>query len=866
MDHFSAGGYMKKAGKLIGQILIGGVILVVIAGAGGLYFFMNHLPSNVAKESFPQIDGEIKVEGLDGRVDIYRDELGIPHMYATTTHDLYFAQGYIHAQDRFWQMDTWRHIGSGELSKMFGSGQAETDAFLRTLGWRQIAEAEWETLGPKPKAILQAYADGVNAYLRDHNGTALSLEYAVLGLLSPAYEIEAWTPIHSLTWGKAMAWDLRSNMGDEIERAILLKTLTPEQVKQLYPGYPNDHPVIVPNMEGGQTSSLRESNPAAFDYARLPLDSLAYNASLLDLVLGPWGDGIGSNSWVVSGELTDTGMPYLANDPHLGIQMPSIWYQVGLHCTETTEACPLNVAGFSFAGVPGVIIGHNEKIAWGFTNLNPDVMDLYIEKVNPENSDQYEVNGEWVDFETREETIQVAGGEAITITVRSTRHGPVISDVYGPLKDDGDPKDEEFEAFKDRAGIELPEQYVIALAWTALTPSTPFEAIWGFNKAQNWEEFREAARGFHVPAQNLTYADVDGNIGYQTPGDIPIRRNGDGTLPVPGWTDEYEWTGFIPFDELPFAYNPNEGYIVTANNRVYPNDYSHFITYDWDYGFRARRIVNMIHDAPGKIDKSYIQQMHGDSYDTNAEVYVPILLQADFKFTKPNEAIAFDTFRNWDYQNRIDSIPASVFNAFWRHLLQNTFNDDLPEDNQIDGGSRWNEVMRKMAENPNDPFWDDKSTGDQVETMSDMMSLSFIEGIAELENLLGTDVTKWKWGDLHTSTFRNSTLGNAGIFLIEDLFNRGPFPTGGGDTIVNATGWSVRDGYETNWLPSMRMIVDFSNLNNSLTVHSTGQSGHAYHPHYDDMIDMWVNMEYYPMWWERESITNNSEGHLILTP
>lgn len=854
--------------KIVGRILIGLLIMIVIAGSGAFYYFKSYLPNTIAPKSFPLVDGEIQVSGLNERVDIYRDAMGIPHIYATNTYDLFFAQGYVHAQDRFWQMDFWRHIGAGELSEMFGAGQLETDIFLKTLGWQKTAEAEWEQLDSTSKAILQAYVDGVNAYIKDKEATELSLEYAILGLpiLSPDYVIEEWTPVNSLTWGKAMAWDLRGNLSEEIERAVLLKTFTPEQLQQLFPEYPQDHPVIVNNIGDGDANA-KPNFATDFDYAQLPLDQVAYNVSLLDLVLGDWNDGIGSNSWAVSGKLTDSGMPYLSNDPHLGIQMPSIWYQIGLHCVEKNDDCPFQATGFSFAGVPGVVIGHNDKIAWGFTNVGPDVMDLYIEKVNPDNPNQYEVNGEWVDFESYEETIYPVGGEAVTITIRSTRHGPVISDSYYPIQNEGDPDDEEFVPFKERAGIDLPEQYVIALKWTALTPSTPFEAIWGFNKAENWEEFREAAKDFHVPPQNLLYADVEGNIGYQMPGDIPIRKNGNGTLPAPGWTDDYEWIGFIPFEELPYTFNPEEGYIVTANNQVHPRDYPYFITVDWDYGFRANRILNMIQNAPAKIDIAYLQQMQGDSYDANAEVFVPIMQTIDWQFAKENEAIAFETLSNWDYQDRIDSTSAAVFNAFWRAFLINTFNDDMPEERYYpDGGSRWNEIMRRMAQNPNDPFWDDKTTEDVVETMPDIMKKSFSDGVAELEDIFGNDVATWNWGDMHASTFRNGTLGESGIFLIEDLFNRGPFPTGGGEAIVNATGWSVRDGYETNWLPSMRMIVDLSNLDNSQTVHTTGQSGHAYHPHYDDMSSLWANVEYYPMWWEQESIIKDSEAHLILAP
>jgi len=851
---------MSKTKTILKRAGLGALILAVLLAGGGGFYFKSYLPNTVAPKSFPQIDGEIQLEGLDGPVDVYRDHMGIPHIYATTQHDLFFAQGYIHAQDRFWQMDFWRHVGSGRIAEMFPS-QADTDAFLRTLGWRVTAEQEYELLDAESKALVNAYTAGVNSYIEGKDAVDLSLEYALLGLpiLAPDYKIEPWTPVHSLTWGKAMAWDLRGNMGEEIERAVLMKTLTPEQVAELFPEYPSDHPVIV-NKIGGETVARNATPAAAFNIPDDVLATLQNNVSLLDVALGPLGDGVGSNSWAVSGSLTSTGEPLLANDPHLGIQMPSIWYQVHLECRPVSDACPYNVAGFSFPGVPGVVIGHNEQIAWGFTNVGPDVMDLYIERVNPENPNQYEVNGEWVDFETREEIIHVAGGEPISHTVRLTRHGPVISDDYGPLKDKGEAGDEEFAPFKDRAGVDLPEQYVIALQWTALAPSTPFKAIWGFDKAKNWDEFREAAKDFHVPPQNLIYADVNGNIAYQMPGDIPIRAKGDGTLPVPGWTDEYEWTGYLPFEELPYTVNPDEGYIVTANNRVPPFDYPNWITYDWDYGFRAQRIVDMIQDAPGKIDIAYIQQMQGDSFDAVAAQYVPILLETEGLSEKHASLLT-----GWDYQDSIDSSAAAMFNAFWRRMLKNTFNDEMPEERYYpDGGSRWNEVMRHMDESSR--WWDDTSTTEVVETREEIIKKSFAEGVSELEEKFGSDTSKWKWGDMHASTFRNGTLGESGIGLIEDLFNRGPFPTGGGEAIVNATGWSVRDGYETNWLPSMRMIVDLGVLSNSVTVHTTGQSGHAYHPHYIDLAPLWANIEYYPMLWEQSAIVADAEGHLVLTP
>jgi penicillin amidase len=846
----------KKVTKVLVRILVGLVVVVLVAGAFGAY---------TARRSFPQVDGEIQLTGLDAPVTVYRDSMGIPHIYATTAHDLFMAQGYVHAQDRFWQMDSWRHIGSGRVSEMFGESQLETDAFLRTLGWRVTAEKEWDQLSPDSQAILEAYTEGVNAYLKDHSGAALSLEYSILGLLTPDYQIEPWTPVNSLTWGKAMAWDLRGNMGEEIERAVLLKTLTPEQIDQLYPPYPTDHPVIVNHIGAGAVSGISGETKSAAQFAipNSQLDALQHNAALLDRALGPKGDGIGSNSWAISGSRTATGMPLLANDPHLGPQIPSIWYQVDMHCQPKSDQCPYEMGGFSFAGVPGVIIGHNDRIAWGLTNVGPDVMDLYIEKVNPANPNQYEVNGAWVDFETRTETINVAGGDPVEITVRLTRHGPVISEVYGLLKNTGGADDPEFVPFKDRAGIELPENYVIALRWTALTPSTPFDAVWGFNKAQNWDEFRQAARNFHVPAQNLLYADTEGNIGYQMPGDIPIRKNGDGRFPVPGWTDDYEWTGFIPFEEQPYTFNPVEGYIATANNQVPPRDYPYLVTADWDYGYRANRIVDMIENAPGKIDIAYIQKMQGDSYDANAAVLVPVLMQTPID--DQHQADARAMLEGWDYQLTVDSAPAALFESFWTHLLADTFNDDLPKAYWPSGGSRWFEVVRGIVNDPANAWWDDKSTA-QVETRDEIFAKAFSEAVTEMEKTLGKDSSKWKWGDLHTATFENLTLGKSGVAPIEALFNRGPFPTRGGQSIVDATGWKTTNGYFVDWLPSMRMIVDLGDMRNSLTVHTTGQSGHAYHPHYIDMAPLWASVQYYPMLWNEQAIVSGAEGVLHLTP
>ncbi len=826
-------------------ILVSLILIFVIVLAGFGYYSV--------RRSFPEIEGEIQRAGLNRPVEIYRDAFGIPHIYATNYHDLFFAQGYVHAQDRFWQMDFWRHIGSGRLSEMFGESQVETDRFLRTLGWARVVEEELATLDAETSVILEDYAAGVNAYLDDHQDSELSLEYAILKLLNPDYQPDSWTPLHSLTWAKAMAWDLGGNMDDEIQRAILLKTLTPQQVDEIVPPYPADHPVIVPNFQ-----VKAQVRPAKLEAVRsidvqIAFEDLARKLNTLETLMGQRGSGIGSNSWVLSGELTSTGMPLLANDPHLGAQMPSIWYEVGLHCEPMGPDCPYEITGFSFAGIPGVIIGHNDRIAWGFTNVGPDVQDLYIERTNPSNPYQYEVNGEWVDMELVRETIQVAGAEPVEVIIRYTRHGPIISDTYGLLTD-----------FTEKSGTELPSNYVIALRWTALEKSETFPAIWKLNVAQNWDDFREALSHFNVPSQNVVYADVEGNIGYQTPGKIPIRANSDGTLPVPGWTDDYEWMGYIPYEELPSVFNPAEGYIVTANNAVVDLEYPYLIASTWSYGYRAQRIVDMIQDAPGLIDMTYIQKMQGDDMDLNAETLVPVLLELPLEDERLDAPLSF--LKDWDYQAHMDSAPAALFEVFWSRLLAVTFQDDLPSEYWPEGGSRWFEVIQSLVEQPDSPWWDDQRTLDKVENRDDIFLQAFVSAVDELEKFQGKDPARWSWGDLHTVTFRNATLGESGIAPIEMLFNRGPYRTSGGESIVNATGWNATESYQVDWLPSHRMIVDLGNLENSLSIHTTGQSGHAYHPHYIDMADLWRNIQYHPMLWESDQIKSQAEGFLQLMP
>ncbi len=725
-----------------GGLSVVAILAIILGGLGWV----------TVQRSMPVVHGSLTVPGLHGQVDVFRDEAGIPNIYASDEHDLFMAQGYIHAQDRFWQMDFWRHVGAGRLAEMFGASQLDTDKFLRTLGWERVAQQELDQIDPDTLAILQAYADGVNAYLADHQGASLSVEYAVLKFLSPSYQPAPWSPINTLTWAKAMAWDLGGNMDGEIERAQLLKSLTPAQLNQLYPPYPPDHPTIVKDF-GPAGAQVTGSQASAILQSQSALQTLSGQVTRLNTLLGGGLPGIGSNNWVIGGERTQTGQPILANDPHLGIQLPSIWYQIGLHCRTVDASCRYDVEGFSFAGAPGVIIGHNGSVAWGLTNVGPDVQDLFIEKINPNNPDQYELNGQWQDMTVVHETIKVAGGQDVDLAVRYTRHGPIVSSTYGKL-----------ENFTDDAGIDLPEPYALSLQWTALQPSRVFAAVLEYDRATDWDAFRNALRDFAVPSQNFVYADTQGNIGYQMPGNVPIRAGSDGWLPAPGWTTDYDWTGMIPFDQLPSAFNPDDGYIATANNPVVGSEYPNFISRDWDYGYRAARITQMIEATP-KLSLQDIQSIQGDDLDAAAAITLPYLFK--LKFDDPVINQALDSLKTWDQQDTLGSSAAAVFNLFWRQLILATFSDELP-DGPLPDGSRAFAIFDNLLAAPNSPWWDDHST-DTVETRDDILSSAIAQAINEGTGIGGPNLSQWTWGALHTATFRNPSLGESGVSPIEAL-------------------------------------------------------------------------------------------------
>jgi penicillin G amidase len=897
----------KKTGRKKGRrarLFVIVLVLALVAGVGyGAFFSVA-----TVRASYPQTTGSVELKGLSGDVDVRRDSYGIPQIYADTDSDLFRAQGFVQAQDRFWEMDVRRHMTSGRLSEMFGAGQVETDSFLRTLGWRKVAQKEYDTvLGEDTRKNLQAYADGVNAYLDGKDGKDISVEYAALGLTSD-YEPAEWTPVDSVAWLKAMAWDLRGNMQDEIDRSLMTSRLSPEQIKDLYPDYPyeKNKPIVG---QGGLSSVTGEFDPeaepsgsvgsrtveGATDGLNTQLSALSDTLDEIPALLGPNGNGIGSNSWVVSGEYTTTGDPLLANDPHLAPQLPSLWYQMGLHCRQLSETCRYDTAGYTFAGMPGVIIGHNQDIAWGFTNLGADVTDLFLEKVS---ADGYRYDDKTKPFVTREETIKVAGGRSRKITIRETDNGPLVSDRSDELVTVGK------KAPVTNAAPDRGDGYAIALKWTALEPGKSMDAVFELNRAKDFTTFRKAASHFEVPSQNLIYADTEGNIGYQAPGTIPVRLEGDGTMPSPGWDPKYGWEkDFVPFDELPYEYNPERGYIVTANQAVIGDGYEHMLTKDWGYGARSQRINDLIQkkiDGGEKISTDDMQTMQMDNQSAIAAKLVPELKKIAISDKSVREAQKL--LEGWDYTQEPDSAAAAYFNGVWRNILKLAFGNKLPKEMrakgdciyvepaagtgpvdeqdelvrecglrapeaaQPDGGDRWYEVVESILDDQDNEWWKAPAKGreEAIDSRDELFARAMEDARWELTAELGKDMNTWSWGRLHQLTLRNQTLGTEGPDLLQRALNRGPWDLGGGEAAVNASGWNAAGGYEVIWVPSMRMVVNVGDWDKSRWINLTGASGHAFSAHYTDQTGKWVDGELLDWSFEEDAVKRSTADTLTL--
>ncbi|MEV7341434.1 penicillin acylase family protein [Streptomyces sp. NPDC093544] len=909
----SSGQKPGKSGRKKGRKARLFLIVLVLAVIGGIAFGGFWTVSTV-RASFPQTTGEITLDGLSGPVDVKRDSYGIPQIYASSDEDLFMAQGFVQAQDRFYEMDVRRHMTSGRLSEMFGSGQVKDDEFLRTMGWDRVAQEEYDTkLSDSTKKYLQAYAKGVNAYLKGKDGKDISLEYAALGFRND-YKPQEWTPVDSVAWLKAMAWDLRGNMDDEIDRSLMTSRLGPQQIKDLYPEYPySRNETIVQDgeydsatgsyVQGDSTTSTGSTagtglagNTAAPSDLESQLSGLYDILGDLPTAVGVNGDGIGSNSWVVGGDHTITGKPLLANDPHLSPSLPSVWYQMGLHCRTVSATCQYDVSGYTFAGMPGVVIGHNQDIAWGMTNSGVDVTDLYLEKLT---GDGYQVDGKVKPFTTRKETIKVAGGASKTIVVRETDNGPLLSDRDDELVKVGE------KATVDSAAPDRGDGYGISLRWTALEAGNTMDAVFELDKASDWTEFRNASASFDVPSQNLIYADTQGNIGYQLPGKIPTRGEGDGSLPAPGWDSKYDWTGYIKQAELPYDYNPKRGYIVTANQAVVEKDkYPYTLTTDWGYGTRSQRITDLIESkikGGGKISTEDMRQMQLDNSSEIAKLLVPKLLKIDID--DPHVREAQKLLEGWDYTQDADSAAAAYFNSVWRNILKLAFGNKLPKELRVegqclnvapvdstgpadedqtvlecgerdadqaqpDGGDRWFEVVRNIIDDEDNDWWQSPATrtDEATDTRDELFARAMTDAQWELTAKLGKDIDTWNWGRLHRLFLKNQTLGIDGPDVVQYMLNRGPWKLSGGEATVNATGWNAAGGYGVVWVPSMRMVVNLGDLDKSKWINLTGASGHAYSAHYTDQTDIWAEGQLLDWSFSEKAVESSTSDTLVLKP
>lgn len=847
------------------------VVVTLVAGAAFLVVTI--------RRPLPQVDGELQLRGLSTEVVVQRDERGIPQIYADTPEDLFRAQGYVQAQDRFFQMDYRRHVTSGRLAELVGENATaiEADKVIRTFGWRRVAEQEWDLLAPETKTYLQAYADGVNAYLENRSPSAIAVEYTILGVQVQVDQPEPWDPVDSLAWLKAMAWDLRGNYDDELARALAYSTVQDvPKVNELFPGYPSD--VNAPILQAGDltsapaprdgaatgTASSQLLSDLGSDEVQAAIASADEALSAVPVLVGR-GEGTGSNSWAVSGEHTVTGMPILANDPHLGLSAPGVWSQVGLHCTTVSAECGFDVAGFSMAGFPGVIIGHNAKLAWGLTNMGADVTDFFVERLR---QGTYLRGDTWEPLAVRTETIKVNGGDDIELEVRSTAHGPIVSTVLPGM-----------EAVENAPaeGARLGE-YAVALQWTALTPGRTADAVFAFDLAATAEDIQAAAELFEAPAQNIVFATTDGHIGYQAPGKVPVRREvtgedvpvpSDGTWPRPGWDARYDWTGYVEADKMPRVLDPAEGFIVAANQAVLPAGSGPFLTNDWDYGFRSQRIRDLLSqriETGQPITVDTMNQIQNDDWSPYAAALVPTLLEQEL-----DDSFAADgqkLLAGWNYETDVDSAAAAYFAAVWRNLLQLTFWDDLPEDARPDGGSQWLAVVQGLLKNVNDPYWDDRQTVNVVETRDEVLSQALASARLDLTVELSKEPSDWAWGKLHVLSLEHEPLGMEGVpQVVRDYMNPSPVQMPGGSSIVNATAWDAASGsFAVTAGPSMRMVVDLGDLDASTWVTVTGVSGHPESSHYTDQLASWSTGETYAWPFTRDAVGAARKDELRLVP
>jgi penicillin amidase len=755
------------------------------------------------RQSLPAWEGEVSVRGLQAPVEILRDRFGVPHIFAGSERDAHLALGFVHAQDRLWQMEMNRRIGAGRLAEALGPRALETDRFLRTLGVRRAAQANFPRLDDETRRHLEAYAAGVNAFLATRPVSPPEFLLLRVGF-------EPWSPVDSLTWLKMMAWNLGGNWRNELLRMRLAKTLPMARIQEFFPPYPGDEPLEIPDLR----ELYQDTEPPRIT------DALKWG-------LTPFQDA--SNSWVVAKGAG--GKPLLANDPHLGLTAPPVWYLAHL------EAPGLSVIGGTVPGLPGVLVGRNARIAWGFTNTGPDVQDLYLEKID--------TRGEYLTpegsrpFQVINEAIAVKGEPAQPLEVRISRHGPVISDVM------------------PRALEATPRGYALALQWTALAEDDlTMQAVLSLSRSRDWTSFLDAASHLHSPQLTALYADADGNVGFVAAGRVPVRKAANdlkGLAPAPGWDARYDWSGYIPFRELPQAFNPPGGSVVSANHKIVPPGYAHHITVEWQPPYRAQRIAELLGRESRHTAASFAR-MQLDTVSLAVRELLPLLLTAKPASDEAREAMKM--LAAWDGTMAARRPEPLIVTAWWRELARAVYADELGEAFRSNWAPRPLFLRKVLAERS---AW----CGESCEPL---LSRSLENALLDLKKRYGPGMHGWTWGEAHPADHRHRPFSsNAWLARFFDI----SVPSPGDAYTVNAGRSDFSDEaapYASRHGPSYRAIYDLADPQASLFIHSGGQSGNPLSSHYRAFTEPWVRGEYVPMVTDRYRLEAEGAKRLVLVP
>ncbi len=770
------------------------------------------------RSTLPDYTGTYQVPGLKSEVEVIRDSFGMPHIFADNDEDGYFAMGYSQAQDRLFQMDLARRAGAGRLSEILGSSLLNVDKLFRTLNSPMPIEGWQGKLSPEGLNSLKAFAAGVNYYL-ENDDRPLPIEFQILG-----YKPEPWQVTDSIAIMLYVAWTSNYAFKTELLHAAIIEKVGEDLAKALFIDYPSGFPAIIPEGE----------NPIP-DIGLGYLKTLHYASNFLG-----FNNGGASNSWVVGPQKSKSGHALFANDPHLNLTVPSIWYEGHL------SVPGMNVSGALVAGMPFIIGGANEHVAWGVTNSHHDDADFFLEKLHPDNKDLYLFKGKWEKMKIVKTSIRVKGAKTVDYEIKVTRHGSIIDDLNKH---------------------KTPYGHAVAMRWAQVDFPKAFRGYWLVNRAKSVKDIEEAA-GFAKSGQNWVYADKNGDIGFYFLGGIPKRRNFTGELPVPGWEGKYEWDGYVPNDEQPHLRNPKQGFIVNANNKIEPEGYPHIITKYYATPDRFMRIQELLR-AKEKFGPEDFETMLDDVLIVMARDWVPLIVTSLQDRQLSNmESSALERLQQWDFGSRKNQIEASIFNVFLNYLPENTFKNRLGQDLYVyyltgDKNIPFN-VLREIIKKGGSPWFDNPDTP-EIEVMNDVLAKSFKDSVRYLEKNLGDDIQKWQWGKLHTLTIYHP-FGKKSKFMGK-FFNLGPFPVDGSIFTVNPTYFKISKGFQAQGGgASFRYIIDFGDPQKSKRILPGGISGNFMSPHYDDQMQLWLEGKYRPFVLDRKEVMKDKMGLLKLVP